>query len=226
MTAPHLDLRRRPAKPAGNLFRVTAAAGFLTLPLLWAAYVLSPPTGPGPCPADAREVCPPSVDTVGGSVNELVLLSATACLELAVIGCYLVWATTHRTLDLRAGLRWSPLAVMIVALAVGGFGWLIDEGYLNGIDSVGFGLVLLLVLWLLAPLALYGVHRADRRAVLPVALGLAPTAAWNALVVTEDPLGALPPAMLVVAVVTVVVVRRRARLEGDIMNPPQAIVVL
>ncbi|WP_327633631.1 hypothetical protein OHB24_26960 [Kribbella sp. NBC_00482] len=209
MTAPSLDLRRRPTRAAGNLFRVTAAVSFLTLPLLWAVYLLRPLAEPDSCPPDAREACPPSLDTVGGSVNELVLLLATACLELMAIACYLAWAAARRNLDLRSGLRWSPLAITIVALAVGGFGWLIDEGDLNGIDSVALGLLLLFALWLFTPLALYGVHRGDRRAVIPVVVGLAPTAVCNAIVVPDAPVGALPAVMLVVSAVVVVIVRRR-----------------
>lgn len=209
MTAPHLDLRRRPTKPAGNLFRVTAAVSFLSFPLVWEAYLLFPLAELESCTGDGNAPCPLSLDTGRGFLHELGPLLATACVELVVIACYLAWATARRTLDLRTGLRWSPIAIVIVALAVGGFGWLIDGGDLSGPDAVEPGLVLLFALWLFTPLAVYGVHRGDRRAVIPVVIGLAPTAAVNAYVVPEAPIGTFPAVMLVVAVLTVVVVRRR-----------------
>ncbi|TCC38333.1 hypothetical protein [Kribbella speibonae] len=206
MTAPHLDLRRRPAKPAGNLFRVTAAVSFLSLPLFWAVYELYPRSGVDPCPEDAQEVCPP---TLSEPVNELAVLLVVACVELLVIGGYLAFAAARRSLDLRSGLRWSPIAVTIVALAVGGFGWLIEGDDLRRLDSLELALLLLFAVWLLTPLVLYGVHRGDRRAVIPVVLALAPTGAGAAFVATDSPLAALPAVMLVVAVLTVLVVRRR-----------------
>lgn len=110
---------------------------------------------------------------------------------------------------LRTGVRWSPVAVAVVALAVGGFGWLIEGGDLNGLDSVRLGSVVLLALWLFTPLVLYGVHRCDPGAVILVVIGLAPTAVCNALVVQEDPVAALPAVMLVVSAAVIVIVRRR-----------------
>ncbi|TCC05702.1 hypothetical protein [Kribbella soli] len=210
MTAPRLDLRRRPTKPAGNLFRVTAAVSFLSLLVLWAAYEWWPSPGFESCHRTAGgEPCPPSVDSIGSALDPPQLILVTAVVELVAIGCYLALAAARRTLDLRTGLRWSPVAVAVIALAVGGFGWLMDGGDLNSFGSVAPGFVLLFALWLLTPLVLYGIHRGDRGAVIPVAIGLAPTAACNAVVVQDDPAGALPAVMLVVAVLTVVVVRRR-----------------
>ncbi|RZT26946.1 hypothetical protein EV649_0694 [Kribbella sp. VKM Ac-2569] len=209
MTAQRLDLRRPPTRPAaGNLFRVTAAVSFLSIPLLWVAYLVVPPEEI-PCQDHA---CPPSVDVVRRTVEPWVVVVAAAGAELVVIACYLVLAAARGTLDLRTGLRWSPTAVAIVALSVGSFGWLMDNGAGLSFDAAELTFLLLLAAWLLTPLVLYAVHRGDRRAVLPVVVGLAPTALGNAVLIANDPLVApmgLPAIMLVVGVITVLVVRRR-----------------
>ncbi|TDW94338.1 hypothetical protein EV137_1642 [Kribbella pratensis] len=210
MTATLTDLRRRPAKPAGSLFRVTAAVSFLTLLVLWAVYEWWPSPEFESCHRTAGgEPCPPSVDSVGSALDPPYLILVTALVELVAIGGYLALAAARRTLDLRTGLRWSPAAVAVVALAVGGFGWMMDGGDLNGLDSVAPGFLLLFAGWLLTPLVLYGVHRGDRGAVILVVIGLAPTAVCNAMLVQDYPAGALPGVMLVVSTVVVVIVRRR-----------------
>ncbi|TCC23616.1 hypothetical protein [Kribbella speibonae] len=212
MTGPRLNLRRPPPKPAGDLFRVTAAVSFLTLPLLWAAKVILPPLGQGPCPRGAY--CPAEVL---GPTDPLGLVVAAAVAEFVVIGCYLALASTRRTLDLRTGLRWFPVAAAVVALAVGFFGWLMDTSsrldedldLREGSSSTESAFALLLFLWLLTPVILYGVHRGDRSAVVPVVIGLAPTAVCGVLLISEHLLNPLPAIMLVVGVLTALLVRRR-----------------
>lgn len=208
VTAP-LNLRRSPTKPAaGNLFRVTAVVSFVSIPLLWLAYLVVPPERI-PC---QDHPCPPSIDVVRRSAEPLDIVLAAAGAELAVIACYLVLAAARRTLDLRAGLRWSPAAVAVVALAVGSFGWLMDNGAGLSFNAAELIFLILLGAWLLTPLILHVVHRGDRRAVVPVVIGLAPTALCNALLINNDPLVvpmALPATMLVVGVITVRVLRRR-----------------
>ncbi|NIK60721.1 hypothetical protein [Kribbella shirazensis] len=209
MTAQPLDLHRPPTRPAaGNLFRVTAAVSFLSIPLLYVAYLVVPPDEI-PCQDHA---CPPSADVVGRAPEPSDVVLAAAGAELLVIACYLVLAAARRTLDLRTGLRWSPAAVAIVALAVGSFGWLMDNGAGLSFDAAEVAFLLLLGSWLLTPLVLYAVHRGDRRAVVPVVIGLAPTALGNAFLIANDPLVvpmALPALMLVAGVITVLAVRRR-----------------
>jgi hypothetical protein len=207
VTAERLDLRRPSASGVGNLFRMTAVVSCLSIPLLWVAYLVVP-SEHIPC---QDYTCPPSPDVVRRSVEPSDAVLAAAGAELVVIACYLALAAARRTLDLRAGLRWSPAAVAIVALAVGSFGWLLDNGAGLSFDAAELVFLLLLASWLFTPLVLYVVHRADRRAVIPVVVGLAPTAVGNALLITNDPLVvpmALPAIMLTVGVITVLVVRR------------------
>jgi hypothetical protein len=203
-----LDLRRPPTRPAGNLFRVTAAVSFLSIPLIWAASVVVPPEEI-PC---LDHPCPPSLDVVGRSAEPVDIILAAAAAELVVIAGYLALAAARGTLDLRAGLRWSPAAVAIVALAVGSWGWLLENGAGRSFNAAELAFLILLASWLLTPLILYVVHRGDRRAVVPVVIGLTPTALGTALLVPNDPLVvpmALPAIMLVAGVITVLAVRRR-----------------
>ncbi|WP_350277296.1 hypothetical protein [Kribbella sp. HUAS MG21] len=207
MTAP-LDLRRAPARPAvGNLFRVTAGVSLLSIPLLWVAHLLVPARAI-PC---QDHPCPPSLDVIRDPEPIDAVLAAVG-VELVVILGYLVLAAARRTLDLRTGLRWLPVAVVIVVLAVGSFGWLLEAGAGRSYDASELTFLILLGAWVLMPLILYVVHRADPRAVVPVIIGLAPTALGNALLINNDPLVvpmALPAIMLVVGVITVLVMRRR-----------------
>ncbi len=211
VTAPRLSLRRPVGKPAGNLYRVTAAVIFVTVLLFWLLDELLATTAPDPCANLPRgAVCEPvpALDRSDGSPTGLQLFLCTIAVELLVIACYLVLALARRTIDPRAALRWSPTAVALVLLATGGFGWLFDRsGNTIGLDAVSVGYLVLFACWLLTPLVLYDVYRGDRAAVVPVALGLAPTAVINALF--QDATTALPAVMLVVAVVTVVVVHLR-----------------
>ncbi|TCC33620.1 hypothetical protein [Kribbella sindirgiensis] len=212
MTAPRLDLRRSPTRPAGSLFRVTAAVSFLSIPLLLVAYLVVPPDHI-PCQDHA---CPPSTDVVRRTAEPLDLVLAAALAELVVIACYLAIAAARRSLDLRTALRWSPAAVAIVTLAVGSFGWLLDNGAGLSFDAAEVAFLLLLVAWLFTPLILYVVHRGDRQAAVPVVIGLAPTAVGNALLINNDPLiplMALPATMLTIGVLTLVAVRRRERVR-------------
>jgi hypothetical protein len=209
VTTQQLDLRRPPTRPAaGNLFRVTAAVIFLSIPLLYVAYLVVPPDSI-PC---LDHACPPSTDVVGRAPEPWKVVVTAAGVELVVIACYLVLAAARRTLDLRTGLRWSPAAVVVVALAVGSFGWLMDNGAGLSFDAAELTFLLVLAAWVLTPPILYAVHRGDRRAVLPIAIGLAPTALGNTILIANDPLivpMGLPAIMLVIAVITVLVVRRR-----------------
>ncbi|HEY3559518.1 MAG TPA: hypothetical protein VGL05_18735 [Kribbella sp.] len=212
MTAERLDLRRSPTKGAGNLFRVTAVVSLLSIPLLWVAYLVVP-SEHLPCQDHA---CPPSPDVVRRSAEPSDIVLAAAGAELVVIACYLALAAVRRTLDLRTGLRWSPAAVAIVALSVGSFGWLLDNGAGLSFDAAELVFLLLLVSWVFTPPILYVVHRGDPRAVIPVVIGLAPTAVGNALLIANDPLVvpmALPAIMLTVGVITVLAVRRRQHIE-------------
>lgn len=212
MTAPRLDLRRSPTRPVGNLFRVTAAVSFLSIPLLWVAYLVVPPEHV----ACQDHACPPSADVVRGTAEPLDAVLAAAVAELVLIACYLAIAAARRSLDLRTGLRWSPAAVAVVALAVGSFGWLLDNGAGRSFDTAEVTFLLVLVAWLFTPLILYVVHRADRQAAVPVVIGLAPTAVGNALLINNDPLVplmALPATMLAISVLALVAVRRRERVR-------------
>lgn len=213
MSAPRISLRRPVGKPAGNLYRVTAAVTFVTLPLFWLLDELLATTAPDPCANLPRgAVCEPvpALDRSDGSPGGLQLFLWTIAAELIVIACYLVLALVRRTLDLRAALRWSPAAVALLVLAVGGFGWLFDRrGNLIGFDAVSVGYLVLFAGWLLAPVILYDVYRGDRAAVVPVAIGLAPTAVVNALF--QESFTALPAVMLLVAVATVGFVHLRHR---------------
>ncbi|WP_328998542.1 hypothetical protein OHA18_29320 [Kribbella sp. NBC_00709] len=213
MTDPRLDLRRPVPRPAGNLFRVTAVVSFLSLPLIWAAFLWLPGLFAGGDDGDWCQdgnACVAPDDGSTNSIDGLYLIVAAACVELAVIGCYLAVAASHRGLGLRARLHGLPTAVAIVVLAVGGFAWLLVAEGTELVGSAGIG-ILLFAFWLFTPLVLYRVHRADRRAVIPVAIGLAPTAACNAYVALDFLIAALPAVMLVVAIGTVVVVRLRQR---------------
>lgn len=203
VTAPRLDLRR-PArkKPAGNLFRVTGAVSFLTLALFWVVAQLLPESYSDPCPGESAGVaCPPLPAVEGGVVSDLQVFLATAGVELAVIAGYLVLAVVRQRTEPGAALRWSPAAVAIVALAVTGFaGILSDDSW-----SPYF------VLWIVTPLVLYDVYRGDPGAVIPVVLGLAPTAVCCALVAFWGDLamGVLPALMLLVSGAVVVVLSNR-----------------
>ncbi|WP_344198073.1 hypothetical protein [Kribbella karoonensis] len=211
MSAPRISLRRAVPRPAGYLYRVTAAVTFVTLLLVWLLDELLATTAPDPCENVPRgTVCepPPALDRSDGYTSGLELFLWTIAVELLVIACYLGLALARRTIDLRAALRWSPAAVMLVLLAVGGFGWVLDDSRtLSG--SLGIGYLILFGCWLLTPLVLYDVYRGDRAAVVPVAIGLAPTAVLNAAF--QDWTTSLPAVMLVVAIATVVVVHLRRR---------------
>ncbi|MFD7158726.1 hypothetical protein ACFV9C_29285 [Kribbella sp. NPDC059898] len=204
MSAPRISLRRPAAgRPAGNLYRVTAAVTFVTVLLFWLLDELLATTAPDPCANVPRgTVCapPPALDRSDGSPTGLQLLLWTIAVEVLVIACYLALAIVRRTIDVRAALRWSPAAVMLVVLAVGGFGWLFGNTWtLSG--TVGVGYLILFACWLLTPLVLYDVYRGDRAAVVPAAIGLAPTVVLNAAF--QEWTTSLPAVMLVIALATV-----------------------
>lgn len=200
-------------KPAGNLYRVTAAVTFVTLPLLWLLDELLATTAPDPCADLPRgAICEPvpALDRSTGSPTGLQLFLWTIAVELLVIACYLILALVRRTIDLRAAVRWSPTAVALVLLAVGGLGWLFDRrGNPIGLGTVSLAYLVLFACWLLAPVILYDVYRGDRAATTPAAIGLAPTAVLNALF--QNATTALPGVMLLVAIAAVAVGHLRRR---------------
>lgn len=203
-TAPPLAPRRSPDKPVGKLFRITAAVAALSVPLTIASYVLQVATGAGRCrpqPECQVHILP--------DVYTAFVLGTAAGAELLLIGCCLVLAIARGRLARGAALHAVPTVVGAVVLAVAGLaGWL-EAPNRHGGDSVGIGYLILLGLWLIAPLVLYGVHRGDRGASMPVALGLLPTALFSMVALPKVPLAAMPPVMLVFAVITVAILRRR-----------------
>jgi hypothetical protein len=193
MTAPRLNLTRPTQKPAANLFRVTAVVAALTLPLLWLWHLWTPlPSGSNCSPQD---YCP-AVEVVDAPLT--AFLGWTTLVELAVVVGYLAVAGLRGTLRLRTGLRWLPIALSILVLALGGFVALMDTAGPSALFAV----------WLATPAILFGVHRGDRRAVLPVLLGLAPTAISCATLVTEVWLAGLPVAVLIACAIGWAVSRR------------------
>ena len=209
VTAPHLDLHRLPTQRAGNLLRVTAAVAALSVPLAIASYVLQVATGAGRCRPwpECEELILPEVRTA-------FVLSTTAAAELVLIGCCLGLAMARGGVKRDAARRTFRTAIGVVVLAVAGLtGWLEAPTNHPGETSVGPGYLILLSLWLLAPLVLYGVHRGDRGASIPVALALLPTAFVSIGALPKVPLAGLPPAMLLIAAITVSIVRRREALQ-------------
>ncbi|MGW7682671.1 hypothetical protein ACWGID_18165 [Kribbella sp. NPDC054772] len=207
MTAERLDLHRPVRKPAGNLFRVTAAVSVLSLPLLLAADLWLPLPDYDVCYDD--EPCP-SLDTITGSSTAWILLLITAGTQLVILGCYIAVALRRRTLDLPAVRRWLPTAIAVIALALGGLGWLISAIGLNPKPGQVVTYLVLLALWLLAPLVLYDVQRGDPRAVIPVTLALLPTVGLTTISALDfGAFAALPVVMLLIALATVVIARRR-----------------
>ncbi|MEU8225274.1 hypothetical protein [Kribbella sp. NPDC048915] len=187
---------------------MTAAVSALSIALLVLAWQIVP--GQPPDCMDAP--CPPSVDRHSGPVEPLHGVLAAVGMELVVIGWYLIYAVAARTLDLRAVMRWAPVTVAVVVLAVASFGWLLENGAGKSYDPAELGFLIVLGAWLLVPLLLYVVHRGDRTGALLVAAGLAPTALGNALLIRNDPLGfpmAIPAVMLAIGVGTLLIVRRR-----------------
>ncbi|MGW7682670.1 hypothetical protein ACWGID_18160 [Kribbella sp. NPDC054772] len=203
MTATPLDLGRPVGRPAGHLFRVTAVVVALSIPLAIASYVLQIATHAGRCRPwpECEELILPEVYTA-------FVLGTTAGVELLLIGGYLVLATARGRLARSVAFRAVPTAIGVVVLAVVGLGGWLEAPTNHGGSSPGKGYLILLGLWLLAPLVLYGVHRGDRSAVIPVALGLLPTAFVSMGALPKVPPAALPPVMLVIAVVSVAIVRR------------------
>jgi hypothetical protein len=195
MTASPVDLRRRPDRAAGNLYRVTAAMGVLSLPLFWAVYRVLPVSAPYDC---HEHPCPPAVDSMPAP-SALNLLVPTAVIELVVIAVYLVVAARRQTVEPLAGLRSLPASAAVVALACGGFSWLVDDVDLDFEDlgEAGLGYLLLLGLWLFTPLVTATVRRGDRWAAILVLIGLAPTAVCGIFILDKYPIGALPFVMIV-----------------------------
>ncbi|MGW5195386.1 hypothetical protein ACWEOO_39445 [Kribbella sp. NPDC004138] len=205
MTAPRLDVHRPPLRPAGNLLRVTAAVAALSVPLALASYVLQVATGAGQCSPQ-----PECQELILPEVYSPFVLSTTVVAELVLVGCYLALATARGRLTRDAARRALPAALGVVFLAVAGLaGWLEAPTNHPGDAPVGTGYLILLGLWLLAPVVLYGVHRGDRGAPIPVALALVPTAFVSIGALPKVPFAALPAVMLAVAVVAIAIVRRR-----------------
>ncbi|HET6738039.1 MAG TPA: hypothetical protein VFH76_03870 [Kribbella sp.] len=192
-------------RPAGNLYRVTAAVVALSVPLAVASYVLQLTTGLGRCRPypDCQVLIAP--DPYTGFI-----LSTTAGAELALIGGYLLFATARGRLAQNAAVHTLPTVIGVVVLAVVGLGGWLDAPTHRSAAPAAIGYRILLCLWLLAPLVLYRVHRGDRGAAIPVALALLPTVFVSMFAFPKVPLAALPPVMLAAAVVTIVIVRRRS----------------
>ncbi|MET9275054.1 hypothetical protein [Kribbella sp. NPDC003557] len=205
MTVLRLDVDRPPPRPAGNLFRVAAAVAALSVPLALASYVLQVATGAGQCSPQ-----PECQELILPEVFSAFVLSTTVGAEFVLVGCYVALATARGRLARGAALRALPAVLGVVILAVAGLvGWLEKPSNHPGDAPVGTGYLILLGLWVLAPLVLYGVHRGDRGAPIPTALALVPTAFVSVGALPKVPLAGLPPVMLVLAVVTVALVRPR-----------------
>lgn len=190
---------------SNNLLRVTAAVAALSVPLALASYGLQVATGVGQCSPQ-----PECQEQILPEVYSAFVLSATVVAELVLIGCYLALATARGRLVRDAALRTLPAVLGLVILAVAGLvGWLEAPTNHPGDAPVGIGYLILLGLWLLAPLVLYGVHRGDQRAPIPVALALVPTVFVGLGALPKVPLAGLPPVMLLIAVVAIALVRRR-----------------
>ncbi|MFI6679221.1 hypothetical protein [Kribbella sp. NPDC050470] len=188
MTAPPFDLRRPTRRPAVGLFRTTVVVTALTLPLVW-LFTAWRPFGPPRCRGIVP--CIHSIPEYGAVFRAVV---ATGCVELAAIAIYLVLARPT------AALRYVPVAVGVVALALG--------AWVPAISGSGaLWLVPLYLLWIAAPVILHGVHRADPRSVIPVLLALLPSCAVGAILTLETLWAALP-ALILVASAAFVVVRR------------------
>jgi hypothetical protein len=201
-----VDLRRPPERAAGNLYRVTAALALLSFPLFWAVYWVLPVSAPYNC---AQQPCPQSMDSMPAP-TALNLIVPTAAIELVVLAVYLAIATRRQPLDPRARLRWLPASLVVVALATGGFSWLVDDVGLDVevLGDSGPGYLVLLGLWLLTPLVTYAVRRGDRRAAIPVLIGLVPTAVCSIFIVDKYPIAALPFVMIVASLPVALVTRR------------------
>jgi hypothetical protein len=189
----------------GNLFRVAAGVAALSVPLALAAYVLQVATGVGQCSPQ-----PECQEQILPEVYSAFVLSTTVVAELGLVGCYLALATAHGRLVRDAALRALPAVLGVVILAVAGLvGWLEAPTNHPGDAPIRPGYLVLLGLWLLAPLVLYGVHRGDQRAPIPVALALVPTAFVSIGALPKVPLAGLPAVMLIMAVVAIAIARRR-----------------
>ena len=190
MTGQRFDLRRPIDRPAGGLFRASAASAALTFPLLW-LFTAWAPFGPEPC----IRVCPGSIPEYD---DVFFAIPSTAVVELVVVGVYLAVVLLRRTADADI-LRWLPVSVGVVVLAVA------PLPPLSSADSEL--LAPLPLLWILVPLVLYFVNRGDDGAAKWVLLALAPSCVMGALVVQENALAALPAGLLVATAVAAVGIR-------------------
>lgn len=140
------------------------------MPLTFALWLWMPVHESGSsCTPD--QVCPAGEsDSVGTSLQFIVV---TGGIELAAIGCYLAVTAVRGTLQVRDAQRWLPIAVALLVLAVGPMELDDDNGTL---------LFASFAVWFVAPLVLYGVHRGDAGATIPVILALTPTAALGGLI--------------------------------------------
>ncbi|MFG1812558.1 hypothetical protein ACGFIF_02240 [Kribbella sp. NPDC049174] len=187
MSGPPLDLRRRTRHPAAGLFRATAVVAALTLPLVWVLTAWAP-FGPVRC---GRELgsdgipvpCPDSIRPYDALFRAIL---ATGAAELVAIGIYLVVALPRSTAPASAVLRQLPLSAGVIALALGPY----------AVATEGTGLLTpLFLLWILAPLIVYGVHRADARSAVIVLLALLPSGVVSAILVLDEIYHGMPAAM-------------------------------
>jgi hypothetical protein len=182
---PRLDLRRRTRHPAAGLLRVTAAVAASSLPLVL-VFAAWQPFGPGRCGGDVDSAgfpvpCTDVIEPYNAIFRAVV---ATGCLQVLAIGIYLVIALPRTTASTGAVLRWAPMSVAVIAMALSAF-----AGATHGALVPGF------VLWLIAPLIFDRIHRADARSAVLLLLALLPSAVVSAIFVLESPFYALPAAM-------------------------------
>jgi len=198
--SPPLDLRRRTRPPAAGLLRFTAVVAALTLPLVVGLSIWKP-FGPEPCGGtlDANGFPVPCTEVINPFDVIFRATVAAGCIELVAIGIYLAVTLPRTTATPGAVLRWLPVSASVVALALGGF------------SVVSRGGALAWFLWLIAPLIFYGVHRADPTAVVPVLLGLLPSAVVSAILVIDSAFNGLPAAIFLTTGIFVGLQRVRRR---------------
>lgn len=203
MTAPQFDLRRSTRHPAVGLFRVTAVSAALTLPLVWLLTAWAP-FGPKRCGHELGSdgVPLPCLDVIRVDDAVFRALLATGCVELLALAIYLAVALPRTTAPAIDILRRLPACIGVVALAVGAFA--------GAVDGTGAGLLIpLFLLWLLAPLIVLSVERADPRSAVLILLGLLPSGVVSGILVLDDLYNGLAAVMFVASAVLVIVRRLR-----------------
>ncbi len=152
----------------------------MTLPLVWMLGAWDP-FGPPPC-----RLCP-GVEPRYDALFRAIVLSG--CVQLVAVGIYLVASVPRAIAAPGAILRWFPASIAVVALALGAF-------VPGSFSRNGDWLYLLFLVWLVAPLIFYAVHRADPRSVVPVLLGLVPAGVISAILAADHVAAGMPAAIL------------------------------